>query len=288
MPPRVTKPKPKAVRHPKIAPRPTAQPSAPAPPAPASASAATPYTPFSPGLAREMDRLIQIPEQIWSLKKGLLDGLFPGYPAEHQAYTRIQELQNIYIALRLIVDRQLAALGYRPSNFPIPALPPKQNTGFPGNGYAGGSMKGRGGKNGNNVKGVQIHTHTPSHKHKYGPTSPHYTVDKALKRKAEQSLALHTSSHKPTNKKRKIDHDSDFVETDCESEYEPLEGKGKGKRVEEEDTSPPPEALSCLTLVPLGKEEKERMWTWSWKGAVGRGCGSEVVQSPLGGRGWVW
>lgn len=229
---------------------------------------ATPYLPLPlpPLLAQNMNILIVLSRRIESIAHGLSYQLFTTPMEQHNARARMLQLQSKYVSLRAQVDYELSVLGYiNHTNVPCmqPSLytnnqhqPPMLNTTFVSGANTGKSAR------------------TANHKHKYGPTSPQYTVDKALKRKAHKEMKTPASA-RPV-KRRKSSVDSDYVETDCESESEA-----------EEDTSSPPEAITYIALVPLGTVESERLKGWTWKVAVERGgCGTEatVMESPMGTR----
>jgi hypothetical protein len=211
-----------------------------------------------------MNTLITLSRRLESILHGLSYGLF-ATPTEHRdAQARLAQLRGVYSALRPQIDHELAALGYLSSavNSNIPPRPASAKRGPPPQ---------------INTKGA---AHAP-HKHRYGPTSPQYTVDKALKRKADsQGRSTGTTSQRPAKKPRKDGAESDFVETDCE-------GEDEGSRKVEAEW--PPEAITSLASVPLGRAEMAKIMGWSWDEAVtgkgkGRGVREEWVVSPLGTR----
>lgn len=252
----------KTPRHPKSAPRPIApRPTEfTDPPSTAVATLPTPngpaksYRPLPITLTQKMTTLITLSRRLESILHGLNYGLFSTATEHRDAQARLKHLRGVYDSLHPQVDRELASLGYFPgtsnANTPHSVPPPKIN--------------------------INSHTHT-SHKHKYGPTSPQYTVDKALKRKADcQGRA---ASSRPPAKKQRVDGaESDFVETDCESVDE-------GSR--KVDVQWPPEPITNLAVeVPLGEAEWAKMMGWSWGRAVRRvkreEMGEEWMRSPLG------
>ena len=283
----IRKTKTKGTRHQKIAPRPSqsAPPAPPsfatpqshpprpppsAPPAPITLPTSQPYSPLPPQLANKMVSLIHLSSQIESLSQALSYGLFATPSDQHSATTRMTTLRTKYTAFRSHVDSELTSLGYLPSHTNTP-LPPSSSS---------SSSK-------QPPKLITNVSKTPSpytawHKHKYGPTSPKYTVDKALKRKAEKMAS--TPGGMRAGKKQRGEVESDYVETDCEGEEEEKKKKTKGGKVEEEDTRSPPGPI-LAAVVPLAGDERRRMRGWNWAGAVKRGgCGREVVESPMGTR----
>ncbi|KAF2439417.1 hypothetical protein P171DRAFT_501535, partial [Karstenula rhodostoma CBS 690.94] len=260
--PRPPKPAPR-----RIAPRPTGVPHAPptAPTAlPTPEGPTKPYHPLPPALAQQMKTLIALSRRLESILHGLSYGLFTT-PAEHRdAQTRLKHLRTVYHSLHPHVDRELASLGYLPApcSSNIPHAPAPRKTPPP-------------------MLNTMAYAHA-SPKQKYGPTSPQYTVDKALKRKADsrdRAAAL-----PPAKKKQRVDVDgaeSDFVETDCESVDE------GGREVEAE--WPPAPLTNLAKEVPLEEAEWERIMGWSWGWAVRRGRDAVVgeeeeewMSSPLG------
>ena len=248
----------KGVRHQKIAPRPT--PSAPSPLAAIPSSQSN--TPLPPRLTNRMASLIHLSRQIQSLVQGLSYRLFSTAKEWRDAQAHMADLRNTHTICQAQIDEELIHLGYLPSSFrpAYPAAskrPPKLLTDVA------------------NTKGPR----TGGGKHKYGPTSPRYTVDKALKRKADKQASTLMSAR--PGKKRKYVADSDYVESDYESGY----GWRGGRESIEEDTAPPPQAITCLAKIPLPKKVDERLRAWTWAAATANGgCGRQVVYSPLGAR----
>ncbi|KAF9729476.1 hypothetical protein PMIN04_009091 [Paraphaeosphaeria minitans] len=272
--------------HHKSAPRPIApRPTAPRPteftsiPSTASSALLTrngptnSYNPLPTALTHKMDTLITLSHRLESILHGLNYGLFTT-PAEHRnAHARLKHLRTAYSSLCPQVDRELAALGYLPATgtpniFPAPTTKPPPPPLFP-----------------KLITTTRTHV---SHKHKYGPTSPQYTVDKALKRKADsQGGAASAHVHvQPPVKKQRVDGgaESDFVETECESVDE-------GSRKVQVEWPPAP-ITNLAAEKPLGEVERRRMMGWSWGGAArtrtgGRAVVGEWMWSPLG-TGVVW
>ncbi|KAK7185792.1 hypothetical protein DPSP01_004304 [Paraphaeosphaeria sporulosa] len=254
-----------------IAPQPTEFPGAPstaltAPPTPNKP--ANSYNPLPAALAHKMGTLITLSRRLESILHGLDYGLFTT-PSEHRdAQARMKHLRTVYSSLRPQVDRELAALGHLPATgapiiFPAPTTKPPSP--FP-----------------------NLTTSHPSHKRKYGPTSPQYTVDKALKRKADsQGGAAPAHVHVlPVAKKQRVDGgaESDFVETDCESVDE-------GSSEVQAEWLPAP-ITNLAVERPLREAERKRMMGWSWSAAVRARAGArdvmvDCIRSPLG-TGMVW
>lgn len=213
-----------------------------------------------------MVSLIHLSTQIESLSQALSYGLFATPSDQHAATTRMTTLRTKYTAFRTHVDSELTSLGYLPSH---------TNTPFPPSSSSSSKQPPKLMTDVSKTPGP----YTAWHKHKYGPTSPRYTVDKALKRKAEKMA--NTPGGMRAGKKQRGEMESDYVETDCEGKEEERKG---GKVMEEEDTRSPPGPI-LVAVVPLAGDERRRMKGWNWAGAVKRGgCGRQVVESPMGTR----
>lgn len=264
MPPRTAPAK--GVRYPKIAPRPAAG-------APASFTNPQPYTVFPPELGQKMNALIVLSRQIESLKRGLEFNLFAGLDEHRKVQSRMQQLCTKYNHLRFQTNSELNALGYFPKSISIPFFPLTTST---------LDLK----IDVQASRGPQ----TATHKHEYGPTSPHYTVDKALKRKADK---LATPTEALPVKKRKGSVESDYVETESEGEWV-SSGKTTKANEKEEDTSSPPEAITCIAMIPLPKKDSQKMKAWTWKGAERKrkvrdvGEGPHELWSPKAKKGSQW
>ncbi|KAJ4349597.1 uncharacterized protein N0V89_008213 [Didymosphaeria variabile] len=217
-----------------------------------------PYIPLPDSLSHKMKTLIAISRRVESLLYGLSYGLFTTELEHRDAYTRMTHLRSKYAALRPEVDAELVYLGYR-TGLDVPFSNASSGPASPSSIIPQGHKKG-------------------GHTHRYGPTSPQYTVDKALKRKANKIPSPFTQ---PAFKKQRMaSTESDFVETDCESESE-------GKRKLEVEARWPPDPITSLASMPLGKRERESLERWSWVNAITRKgtrreAETERVESPLG------
>ncbi|KAL1610688.1 hypothetical protein SLS60_002358 [Paraconiothyrium brasiliense] len=225
---------------------------------PTSNTTTKPHIPLPASLSQKMRTLIALSRRVESIVHGLSYGLFNTEDKHRDAHIRMTHLRNMYAALRPEVDAELAHLGYRtgleaPISIATNGLTPVANK-------------------------ITNQHDKGEHKHRYGPTSPQYTVDKALKRKAEETST--PSTQRAFKKQRKGSADSDFVETDCESESE-------RKRKSKVEAQWPPDPITSLASVPLGRPDRERLSRWTWVNAVtmkGMVIEAEVetVESPLG------
>ncbi|KAJ4298892.1 hypothetical protein N0V90_004135 [Kalmusia sp. IMI 367209] len=183
--------------------------------------------------AQRIEKLITISRQAASLSRDISDSLFTSPSDKRAARKRIATLKRDWGILKAQVDYELSTMGYQLTNINQSMQPPSSTNNFT---------------------------------HKYGPMSPRYTVDKALKRKRENKTE--DKAPKRPQKKRRNWSESDFVESDSETEHKVVGAV---------------DPLTTLCSVPLPREEKGKMYEWSWREAASRGgVGSEEMVSPMG------